>query len=1186
MTTTKKLCLLLCLAASAWAQLNRGSVTGAVTDPSSAAVPGAKVLLRNEGTNAVLETTTNETGQYNFPNLPVGTYSIAVEAASFKKAERRAVEVSVSQVARVDFTLEVGSTTETVTVSGEVSRVQTDTPEVGTTLNNDQIKDLPLSISGARLVENFAYAVTPGVSGNSWTSNINGSTSFSKETLLDGATVTTYLAGHFGESSVSMEALQEFRIQTSGMSAEYGRAQAGVFNYVFKSGTNDIHGSAYGMLRNEALNANTFANNARGVPRNRDRHFNYAFSFGGPIVIPKIYNGKNRTFFYSTYEKYQQRVVGFGSPNITHPLPEFLNGDFSRLLGPALANTTDALGRPVLRGAIYDPSTFRQLENGRWIGEMFPNNQIPVSRFSPVSRNVVSLIREGYLPNVVGPDGVIPLVNNAVRPVSNTPSFDQYQFSTKVDQIITSNHRASGSYSLTRRPRLLLDQTRAWDPSKPDGGPLGSARNQVIKSQLARTAWDWNVSPTMLNNLTVYYNRMVNPNIGSYVDVDGAEALGIKNLSTFGYPNIVYQTGPFVSLTQMGDPQNDFQAYIGMGLLDTFSFSKGRHFMKMGIDIRRNHQNLRPTQGGTFNFNPLQTAIPGETFSGSQTGFAFASMLLGQVHSAGLTDPVGIGGRRNYYGAFFQDDFKVNNRLTLNLGLRWEYQPPFYEVANRYSSWSPTERDPQSGLLGAYQFAGDCDVCTGSRYFGKPRRFRDFGPRIGFAYRLFEKTTLRGAYGIMYEGDLFNGFGGTPLGGATRIQAAGSYNLEANSTEPWRGIFNWSNGFPTNAFVPATFDRSYGNRIRPGMIHPDYGNSPYTQQWNFNVQNEVFNRFVVDIGYVGNKSTGLRYAQAYLLNQLDPKYLQQYGRALLNPIRNAADAAANGIAYPYAGFNNNLAGALRPFPQVVAQQTVNVYGAPVGFSTYHSLQVTVNRQFAKGFQVYANWTWSKNMTNMQSSLEGDNGGRPLDFYNLALEKAVSADDQPHLLKVFFSWETPIGRGRAIGGDMPAWLSAVIGNWQVSGILNYFSGQPLQITTSTNPLPGAWNGTALRANVVSSDFKAESFERGNFNAANVNDPMNTYINKNAFADPAPLTLGNVAPYLTRLRGFGTINENLSLQKTVRFVEKYRFQLRADFLNAFNRPQWGGIQTNVTSPQFGQITSVSGNRSIQLGARLDF
>jgi hypothetical protein len=1042
--------------------------------------------------------------------------------------------------------------------------------------------DLPLSIAGARLVENFAYAITPGVSGNSWTSNINGSSAFSKETLLDGATVTTYLSGHFGESSVSMEALQEMRIQTSGMSAEFGRAQAGVFNYVMKSGQNEIHGSAYGMLRNEALNANTFPNNARGLKRPTDRHFNYAFSFGGPIVIPKVYNGKNKTFFYSTYEKYQQRIGGFAAPNVTLPQPEFLDGNFSRLLGPQVAS--DALGNPVLRGAIYDPATFRQLPNGRWVGDMFPGNQIPVSRFSQVSRNLVDLIRDGYLPTVRASDGSIPLVNNGVRPISNTPRFDQFQFATKVDQIINSNHRVSGSYSFTRRPRLLLDQFRVWDPRKDDGGPLSSARNQIIKSQLARTAWDWNVSPFILNNFTIYYNRMFNPNIGSQVNTDGAAALGIRNLTTFGYPNVVYQVGPFVPLTQMGDPQNDVQAYIGMGLLNTTSFSKGRHFMKAGVDLRRNHQNLRPTQGGTFNFNPLTTSIPGESFSGSQTGFAFASMLLGQVHSAGLADPVGTGGRRNYYSVFFQDDFKVNSRLTLNLGLRWEFQPVFYEVADRYSSWSPDERDPLSGLMGAYQFAGTCPECTGSRVFGRSRPFRDFGPRIGFAWRAFERVTLRGAYGIMFEGDLFNGFGGTPLGGVTRIQAAGVWNLAASNI-PSQPIFNWDGGLPLDAYRPPSFDRSFGNRNRPGMIHPDYGNSPYVQQFNFNVQSEVVRNLVVDIGYVGNKSTGMRFGQGFLLNQLDPAFLETRGRGLSNAVRNPADAAANGIAYPFPGFTGTVGSALRPFPQLVGNQTVNVHGAPIGFSTYHSLQLTVNRQFARNLQMYVTYTWSKNMTNMQSSLEGANAG-PLDFYNLSLQKAVANDDQPHLFKAFFSWDVPVGRNRAIGGGMPLWLSAIIGNWQAAGILNYFSGMPLSIVTSTSPLPGVWNGGALRANILSSEVREARFQRGNFNFANVADPMNTYINKAAFADPAALTLGNVAPFLTRLRGFGTVNENFSLQKNFRFVEKYRMQIRADFLNSFNRPQWGGIQTNVTNPQFGQITSVTGNRSIQLGARFDF
>ena len=261
------------------AQLNRATITGNITDPAGAAIPNAKVIARNSGNNSIVETTTNGEGQYSFPNLPTGIYQISAETPSFKRAERKQIELNVREVLRVDLQMQLGSVAETVEVSGELPRLQTDSPEVGTSLSSTQMKDLPMSIAGGRNVENFAYAITPGVSGNSWTSNINGSTSFSKETLLDGASVTTYLAGHFGESTVSMESLQEMRVQTSGISAEYGRAQAGVFNYVMKSGTNEIHGSAYGMLRNEAFNANTFFNNARGLSRPLDRRFNYAFSF-------------------------------------------------------------------------------------------------------------------------------------------------------------------------------------------------------------------------------------------------------------------------------------------------------------------------------------------------------------------------------------------------------------------------------------------------------------------------------------------------------------------------------------------------------------------------------------------------------------------------------------------------------------------------------------------------------------------------------------------------------------------------------------------------------------------------------------------------------------------------------------------------------------------------------------------
>jgi len=293
---------------SLYAQLNRGSITGVLSDSSGAAIPAAKVSVRNVSNGATYQSTTNVNGQFTLPNLPPGSYEAVFEAPNFKRLVRGGIELGATEVARVDASMEVGAVTESVSVVAETEKLQTETPEVSTSLTNRELIDLPLSFGGARLAENFAFKVSPGVSGSSWTSNINGSTNYSKETLLDGATVTTYLSGHFGESSVSVEAIQQFKIQTSGMSAEFGRTQAGVFNYVMKSGANDIHGSAFGELRNEALDANSFVNNSRAVPRALDRKQNYAFSFGGPVYIPKLYNGKNKSFFYVSYERYRERT--------------------------------------------------------------------------------------------------------------------------------------------------------------------------------------------------------------------------------------------------------------------------------------------------------------------------------------------------------------------------------------------------------------------------------------------------------------------------------------------------------------------------------------------------------------------------------------------------------------------------------------------------------------------------------------------------------------------------------------------------------------------------------------------------------------------------------------------------------------------------------------------------------------
>ena len=486
------------LAAPLAAQLDRGSFSGTVTDPTGARIPGVTVTMKNAKTGVVYTTTSNEIGQYIHPNLPAGVYDLSFQAGGFRALERPGVRLSATEVVRIDAALEVGESTSTVRVTAEVPRLRTDTPELSTTISNKDMVDIPFNFGYGRLMENFTYRIMPGVRGNRASNSINGQVYYSRDSLLDGASMTVNQQGNSVNNAVSMEAISELKVMTSGISAEFGRMQSGVYNYIMKSGANEIHGSAYGSLRNEALNANEFGNNARGVPRSLDRKWNWAYSFGGPVYLPKVYDGRNRTFFYAALEKYVERSFAFGSPNRTAPLAEFYEGDFSRLLGGALAQT-DALGRQFVKGAIYDPATFAQQPNGRWTGEMFPGNRIPTARFSRVSRSVNAIAVKHYLPTVRDSSGLVPLINNSYAPTNTIPRSDEYFFSVKIDQSVGARHRLAGSYShdLNKRARFASDfpNRTLFDQALLEGGPLARYIKDRVYSPMSRVAWDWTIRP-------------------------------------------------------------------------------------------------------------------------------------------------------------------------------------------------------------------------------------------------------------------------------------------------------------------------------------------------------------------------------------------------------------------------------------------------------------------------------------------------------------------------------------------------------------------------------------------------------------------------------------------------------------------------------------------------------------------
>lgn len=1181
---------LLFAASIGFGQQDRATIVGTVTDPSGAAVPSVKVTAIQTATNLKVETVTSESGSYRVPNLPIGEYKVTFELQGFKMVSRENLRLSVQDVLRVDARLEIGQTSESVTVTAEAPLLTTDTPETGTLMTTRQVIDLPLGFSGGRYAENFAYKLTPGAGGDSWTSRINGSPAFSKEVVLDGASATVYITGHIGESSPSMEALEEFKVQTSGMSAEFSRTAGGVFNFVMKSGTNQFHGSGMYQWHNESFDANTFANNFYGRDRRRDRRDNWALSAGGPVMIPKVWSGKDKWFWYAAYEKYNESFAGGGSPTVTVPTPDWLNGNLSSYLTNQVIGT-DALGRNVVRGAIYDWTTRRTVD-GKDVRDMFPGNIIPKSRFSAVSQNLLGILQQHYPAEVKNPDGSYALINNAFFPVSNQAGFNQTQFSTKSDYQINSNQRLSGSFTFVDRPRTLLDQGGVWDFNDPNGGPLSRARLQWVASHYVRVAHDWTVSPTMLNHAVAAFGRQINPSTSKHVSEPGAQILGVKGIvQDSNYPQISGLSGDRVSFPTLGYQANDLGAGTAYQFIDTFSWMKGNHSLKFGFDYRWNGLNWRNDSGpGQFNFGSAITGLPGF----NQTGHGFASMLIGGVTSASVNVDTPVGSQFPMYSWFVQDDWKASRRLTINAGIRWDYQPQGTEKYDRLHNFNTELTDPLYGLKGAVEYAGQGEGRNGKRMFYPNSLGSTWGPRIGFAYQMMDKMTFRGGYGIYYAARIPNGWSGVPWGNKSGFTATNNVNAIGGDIP----TFNWDNGY-SGTVVQAKKDPSMARYLwGPVAWDPDGGRVGYSQQWNISFQRELPWSMVFEAGYVGTKSTGLQANELRQANQL-PYSALALGDTLNVWINNQNDipaaAKAMGAVYPYKNEGEWIPtwATLTPYPTVIYWSNLYSWNSPLGFSSFNSLQLQLNKKLSNGVQWMANYTWSKTLDNMNSAFGdtwGMNYGRPLDYYNLGLEKSISEFDRRHFVKIGASWDMPFGRGRKFGTDMSKVMDFLVGGWTLQYIGNYSSGQPLGFGATATPAGNFQTNRAIINNPNGDSLKLDSFDASKFQMNMISTggySDHKYINTSLVKDPPRYVRGNASRRMDGLRGFAYYSDDASLQKNFYPVEGVRIQFRAEFLNMFNRHRFSGIETGAASPLFGQITGVSDDRrQIQFGIRGDF
>lgn len=1177
------------------AQSNRGSVSGSILDPSQAVISDAKISARNTQTGVITEVTSTGDGNYRL-ELPVGIYDLTVTAQGFKTGERTGVRIEVNTVTALDIALEAGAVTDTVTVSADAPTVQSESSDIGTVVGTRQVLELPLLVNGVgglRSPEAFVFltpgAVGPGTAtdagvrndgagenGGAFQSKITGSQNFSNEVLLDGASVFRSENGSsFDETALSIEAVREFKVQTSTLPAEFGRTGGGITSFVVKSGTNDIHGDVYDFFRNRVLNANRFFNNARGIERPFDNHHNFGATIGGPVWIPKLYNGRDKTFWFFAYEGFRRNEsAGLIS---TLPLAEFRAGNFSALLDPARSGNQragqvigrDALGRDIRVGQIFDPSTTRTV-NGQIVRDPFPNNVIPLSRFSQVARNVLEFI----------------------PPTSTNSRFDNFLFSgqnpirantftVKGDHSISDNSKLSGSYSQRINERFTCI------PSLPE--PLApGCQNQAFTTRYYRLMHDYTISSKVLNHFNVGFNRTVSDNRApSAGTVDFASLLGISGVGPNLFPRFSFAEG----ITDIGNTTFNLNIDNGLRLNDSVSWVKGSHSLKFGGDFR--YQQYTPTnQGSTsgrFNFRSGQTAAAPTL--GGDTGFGFASFLLGTVNDAVVNiSPNIVQWRSNYFALFMQDDFKVTRNFVLNLGLRWEVETPRRELHNRTSSFDPRVPNPGAGgLPGALVFANDDNRGFADTWY------KDFGPRIGFAWspdrsegifgRLLGgagKTVIRGGYGIYYQALVYADFG-------ERLVAGFGGEVPRSSPNGFDPAFNIDQGFPQDFPRPPFLDPTIRNGQDIEFVAPGHGRPPMIQNWSLEVQRELAKDLILNVAYVGANGHHLR-SQIENVNTLRPEFLR-LGNLLFADI-NSPEARAAGIRRPFPTFNGSVFQALRPFPQY---NTINTDCCleNSGNMSYNSLQVKLERRFRQGLNLLTSYTFSKTLTDADSALPifatFSGGGSAQNPYDRRGEKSISNQDIPHALVVSYIYELPFGEGKPVEGGRV--VNSIIGGWQVGGVHRYQSGQPFAFGCASGiPTYGC-----IRFNrVEGQSILSEAARNGTFDPLSPDPALNSFFNRAAFADPnagrapnQPFQFGTMPRVTDEVRGPKFLNEDFSIIKKTRVKEDVTVEFRTEIFNAFNRVIFRRPVTDVNAGDFGRVYGTVANpRTIQFALKVLF
>ncbi len=1145
---------------------NRGTIRGTVTDPAGAAVPNATVTAKNVDTGLSQTAKTGDGGDYTILYLPSGTYTVTAEGTGFRKAEVSGVVVQVATVTDANIMLAIGTLEQTVEVSAAAPLLDTQGTNLGKVIPKQAIRDLPLFIGGG-LRSNLAFVIlTPGVIGPANNPRIGGGLLDGQSEQLDGAEAQSERRNDPAMNGVSVEGMEEFKVQSSSYSAENGRTSNGVINWVTKSGTNELHGSAFVFNRNEVFNARgfTIAPSKRPIVR----QWNPGGSLGGPIFIPKVFDGRNKAFFFFAFERASTRN-GQSTALINAPLPEFLTGDFRR--------NVDASGRTI---PLYDPFD--------GAGNTIPNaadrprmqcggvlDVICANRIDPTAKLLF-----GLLP---APDDPTKLTANyRSRSYSTSRSWLP---SIKGDYVINDQHRVSYLFS-----HFLSPATPSINQFE---GLPGSGFPSESLVEYHRLNYDYIITPSLLSHLTIGYNHRhvteapdyVNTypsNIANQVFLKGNPNTLIPGVST------VYSAGG----AQWGNSVFTDSRQRTTNIKEQLAWTKGQHNIKFGMEYlsgiyRRLSNN---NTWGSVSFSAAGTGNQTVANSGND----LASMLLGVASGGSFRYPDDTAFQWPYYAWYIQDDWKVTRKFTLNLGLRYELPIPKKERNLHNSNFCPNcPAEAFNNIPGAMVYAG---------VNGQPERFgltrtNAFGPRVGVAYQLDAKTVLRAGGAIYYQpsredGNADNGiqgFGGT-------FGATGNFLSNGISYLVKNGITGFSTQIRNLTPPIATPQTLTANLFQQTAFfyNPSAGRAPYFADWQFTVERTLTSSSVFRASYhgvVGVKMLSRQQAQ----NQLDPKYWATYGTLLGNTISSVINnpiVVNAGFKLPYPGYPTNLQlqQALRPYPQF-SNVDSNAGGQNDGHSTFHALETSFEHRFSRGLFLLASYTFAK----LISTTNGEDANRTSlgavqNQYDRLNDKAVASQDTPHNLRVSFTYDLPFGKGKKFLSDMPAVVEGILGNWKISGLLTYVSGTPLWMSCNQTLYGAGQNQRCNFAPGVSTGEiplinPAWTWDHDNIGTAALG--RIPYLNPAAFVQPPNMSFGDTPRQMSYLRTPWTVNEDLALLKNFSVTEKVNLEIRASASNGFNRVLFGSPNTTRNSADFGRITGQGNSpRNIQLGARISF